>query len=212
MFRSAVLTYRAPISSSRSAFRYGAGVRPKAVTSRPRSRSTSDASSPSVPVPMTAARRGRQTRSRRCISYACVMPFCATVIGSSSTPTSLSPLGTLTTKSSSLDVVLGEVAVTQVDAALEVLAVGRHVLEADGVVEAVSRAPHRGDDVIAGSQEATPSGRPPRPARSSRVRSRGTRSLPARRPYSAALISRSVPSTPTLQHPDQHAAAVRDVR
>jgi hypothetical protein len=54
-----------------------------------------------VPAPITAARCGRQTRSRRWISYACAIPFSTTVIGSSSTPTCLSAAGTFTTKSAS---------------------------------------------------------------------------------------------------------------
>ena len=39
-----------------------------------------------------------------------------------------------------LDVVLRQIAVAQIDAALEVLGVGRHVLQADGVVDALARA------------------------------------------------------------------------
>ena len=59
------------------------------------------ASSPMVPAPMTAAFRGRHTRSRRWISYAWAMPFSTTVVGSSSTPTSLSSHGIFTMYSAS---------------------------------------------------------------------------------------------------------------
>ena len=48
-----------------------------------------------------------------------------------------------------LDVILSEIAVAQIDAALEVLRVGRHVLETDGVIDARARAPHGGDHVVA---------------------------------------------------------------
>ena len=54
-----------------------------------------------VPAPITAAFRGRQTRSRRWISYACAMPFSTTVVGSSSTATSFRPGGILTMYSGS---------------------------------------------------------------------------------------------------------------
>ena len=54
-----------------------------------------------VPAPITAARRGRHTRSRRWISYAWAMPFSTTVSGSRSTPTSRSPRGTFTMNSAS---------------------------------------------------------------------------------------------------------------
>jgi hypothetical protein len=51
------------------------------------------------------------------------------------------------------DVVLGQVAVTQVDAAFEILAVGGHVLQADRVVEARAGTPDRRDDEVAGPDE-----------------------------------------------------------
>ena len=51
--------------------------------------------------PITAARLGFHTRSRRWISYAWAIPFSTTVVGSSRTPTSLRPCGIFTMKSAS---------------------------------------------------------------------------------------------------------------
>ena len=60
-----------------------------------------------------------------------MIPFSTTVVGSSSTPDLLQPLRNLDDELGVVDVVLGEVAVAQVDAALEVGVVGRHVVGAD---------------------------------------------------------------------------------
>ena len=46
-----------------------------------------------VPAPRTAARFGSQTFSRRCTSYAWVMPFSITLTGSRSTATLSRPAG-----------------------------------------------------------------------------------------------------------------------
>lgn len=66
--------------------RKGFGVLPKVTTSIPFNLKTSVASRPIVPAPNTAARFGFQTFKRLCVSNACVIPFCTTVIGSSKTP------------------------------------------------------------------------------------------------------------------------------
>src|SRR5882724_11893077 len=53
------------IAAIESEFKYGFGVLPKVVTSKPLRRSTRVASRPIVPAPITAARFGFQTRRRR---------------------------------------------------------------------------------------------------------------------------------------------------
>jgi hypothetical protein len=47
-----------------------------------------------------------------------------------------------------LDVELGQVAVAEVDATLEVDIVGRHIVGADAVIDAAARSPHRGHDEV----------------------------------------------------------------
>ena len=89
-----VLVYCAPMASTSSAFRLGGSSSPKVITSRPRTRRAAVARSPIVPAPSTAARRGCQILSRRWISYAWVIPFSTTLVGSSRTPTSPNTPGT----------------------------------------------------------------------------------------------------------------------
>src|SRR5205814_10431150 len=93
-------------------------------------------------------------------------------------------------------VLLGQVAVQQVDAALVVRVVQGHVIGADHVVDAGARPAPGGDHGVAGSSSWTFG-----PTASTRPKP----SWPITRksypggaaPYSAALISLSVPSTPT---------------
>ena len=49
-----------------------------------------------------------------------------------------------------IDVILGQISVTQVDAALVVDVVGGHVVGADEVVNTLAGAAHGGDDIVAG--------------------------------------------------------------
>ena len=97
--------------------------------------------------PSRARRRacGCQTFSRRWISNAWSIAFSATVSGSSSTPVSLKAVRQRHDVLVVLDVVLGQVAVALVDAALEVDVVGGHVLEADRVVDARAGPADAGD-------------------------------------------------------------------
>ena len=108
-----------------------ASRRDTTATSRPRSRRTSAASSPIVPAPITAARSGRQTRSRRWISNA----WRDALLGDGQRLQRGRPpvraLGHRHDERGVVDVLLGQVAVEQVDAALQVHVVGGHVLEPD---------------------------------------------------------------------------------
>jgi hypothetical protein len=154
--RSAVDRYRAPTASMRSALRYGLRLRANVVTPRPRRRSASVARSPTGPG---AQHRGalRPPDAQPALNLIGLGDALLDHRHRLQQHAHLSQaLGHFDDVLGGVDVILRQIAVPQVDAALVLGVVGGHTVRADPVVEARARAAHGRHDVIPAPARLTP--------------------------------------------------------